>query len=111
MWLLHLQDLFLDEICRRLMIAYDDVFAVLGAISLGSYNSMLRKQDGRLWMTGLIERSDDAGNVTILQWNFFRLTTLSGVEAMDAKTNHSICLLYTSPSPRDRQKSRMPSSA
>ena len=24
---------------------------------------------------------------------------------------HSSCLLYTSPSPRDRQKSRMPSSA
>ena len=26
-------------------------------------------------------------------------------------TLHYICLLYTSPSPRDRQKSRMPSSA
>ena len=26
-------------------------------------------------------------------------------------TRHGICLLYTSPSPRDRQKSRMPSSA
>ena len=26
-------------------------------------------------------------------------------------TNTSYCLLYTSPSPRDRQKSRMPSSA
>ena len=25
--------------------------------------------------------------------------------------NHISCLLYTSPSPRDRQKSRMPSSA
>ena len=25
--------------------------------------------------------------------------------------HHNICLLYTSPSPRDRQKSRMPSSA
>ena len=25
--------------------------------------------------------------------------------------NHHNCLLYTSPSPRDRQKSRMPSSA
>ena len=24
---------------------------------------------------------------------------------------YSVCLLYTSPSPRDRQKSRMPSSA
>ena len=27
------------------------------------------------------------------------------------RQNISICLLYTSPSPRDRQKSRMPSSA
>ena len=26
-------------------------------------------------------------------------------------THHKVCLLYTSPSPRDRQKSRMPSSA
>ena len=26
-------------------------------------------------------------------------------------TEHATCLLYTSPSPRDRQKSRMPSSA
>ena len=25
--------------------------------------------------------------------------------------SHTVCLLYTSPSPRDRQKSRMPSSA
>ena len=28
-----------------------------------------------------------------------------------AETKELICLLYTSPSPRDRQKSRMPSSA
>ena len=28
-----------------------------------------------------------------------------------ASTQATICLLYTSPSPRDRQKSRMPSSA
>ena len=32
--------------------------------------------------------------------------------AYGTNTNQpSICLLYTSPSPRDRQKSRMPSSA
>ena len=30
---------------------------------------------------------------------------------LNAGIVHSICLLYTSPSPRDRQKSRMPSSA
>ena len=32
------------------------------------------------------------------------------IEAANA-SNVNICLLYTSPSPRDRQKSRMPSSA
>ena len=29
----------------------------------------------------------------------------------DLTTLYTVCLLYTSPSPRDRQKSRMPSSA
>ena len=43
--------------------------------------------------------------------------TVSSGEAIDALTQAgdriggSNCLLYTSPSPRDRQKSRMPSSA
>ena len=32
-------------------------------------------------------------------------------EKVENTTWHNICLLYTSPSPRDRQKSRMPSSA
>ena len=31
--------------------------------------------------------------------------------ARKLKAEVSVCLLYTSPSPRDRQKSRMPSSA
>ena len=35
--------------------------------------------------------------------------TIRSYEAGD--TIYNICLLYTSPSPRDRQKSRMPSSA
>ena len=37
---------------------------------------------------------------------------LDGIEAAQKQANERIsCLLYTSPSPRDRQKSRMPSSA
>ena len=45
------------------------------------------------------------------------IVTSSGIEDGGVYTSHgigvhiSICLLYTSPSPRDRQKSRMPSSA
>ena len=36
---------------------------------------------------------------------------VGGVAVSPETANHCICLLYTSPSPRDRQKSRMPSSA
>ena len=35
--------------------------------------------------------------------------TINGLDKMPKHTQH--CLLHTSPSPRDRQKSRMPSSA
>ena len=35
----------------------------------------------------------------------------AGKETSVEEVNRIICLLYTSPSPRDRQKSRMPSSA
>ena len=44
----------------------------------------------------------------------FREELLSLIEEADKNNigvNDLICLLYTSPSPRDRQKSRMPSSA
>ena len=33
------------------------------------------------------------------------------VMGLSSALSHSICLLYTSPSPRDRTRSRMPSSA
>src|SRR5678810_1071614 len=36
---------------------------------------------------------------------------VKGPEPRIGKAHHCTCLLYTSPSPRDRQKSRMPSSA
>ena len=35
----------------------------------------------------------------------------NGVPKLDSNGKILVCLLYTSPSPRDRQKSRMPSSA
>ena len=43
---------------------------------------------------------------------FHKLSSVPGViSILDAQNNPQPCLLYTSPSPRDRQKSRMPSSA
>ena len=41
----------------------------------------------------------------------FRSVELCEAIGSSARSQHARCLLYTSPSPRDRQKSRMPSSA
>ena len=38
-------------------------------------------------------------------------TVIRVTSAVGKYVRHKVCLLYTSPSPRDRQKSRMPSSA
>ena len=47
-------------------------------------------------------------NVELMQaWDTERRELLQDLEAAENR----VCLLYTSPSPRDRQKSRMPSSA
>ena len=44
------------------------------------------------------------------EWIYISLD-LNGLKKANDTLGHSACLLYTSPSPRDRQKSRMPSSA
>ena len=55
--------------------------------------------------------------VTDVQWNYDiaqKIAPINGPEEMNWEFNQmeaDSCLLYTSPSPRDRQKSRMPSSA
>ena len=36
---------------------------------------------------------------------------IGSINLINASVNHNICLLYTSPSPRDQRGSRMPSSA
>ena len=48
--------------------------------------------------------------VTAEEWTNNREATLSRIAEFAARESEG-CLLYTSPSPRDRQKSRMPSSA
>ena len=40
-----------------------------------------------------------------------KVATRSKAKQPNGSKQHKYCLLYTSPSPRDRQKSRMPSSA
>ena len=64
------------------------------------------------WFSGEYEPEGTSGTVTITDHN---APTNRGVFEWNAITyiasRNATCLLYTSPSPRDRQKSRMPSSA
>ena len=58
-----------------------------------------------------IESSDRLNRVLELLSQGGEFTTLDIIKEANVCAVNSICLLYTSPSPRDRQKSRMPSSA
>ena len=57
-----------------------------------------------------------AGFASVLVPNWFSNTATNGTNEVEIQTESlfdvlSICLLYTSPSPRDKRQSRMPSSA
>ena len=55
--------------------------------------------------------ADEAPDALIKRLSADVLNTVKSDKAIQAGDLSKVCLLYTSPSPRDRQKSRMPSSA
>ena len=63
-------------------------------------------------ITGTVERliDNDKVEVEIAENVKVEIVKSTGIQSL-VNTNTQDCLLYTSPSPRDRQKSRMPSSA
>ena len=54
--------------------------------------------------------SENKGTACEVERNKKKLSGVKGAE-IESMDTYITCLLYTSPSPRDRQKSRMPSSA
>ena len=58
------------------------------------------------------EINEDNVEYLFKRWisNNFKSSNVKKIQ-YDDETKEMVCLLYTSPSPRDRQKSRMPSSA
>ena len=55
--------------------------------------------------------NDGPVRITVTPNNGLEFSTRQLGHAGGGVNHHNLCLLYTSPSPRDRQKSRMPSSA
>ena len=90
-----------------------DISTVIQAALQRSGHSVVNVPDGRSAIRGLFEARPD---LVILD---IGLPDLDGIAVAGRMTTAdrglavvlTSCLLYTSPSPRDRQKSRMPSSA
>ena len=78
-------------------IAEGDRIGIVGRNGDGK-SSLLMMLAGR--------RSPDGGKVTVRSG-----TTIGVLDQADVFAPGETCLLYTSPSPRDRTRSRMPSSA
>ena len=80
-----------------------------------TYNSLSFKTLRDLLNTFIRLDKDNDTRVIILEGSgkgFSAGHNLKEVGGIKNRSNHlKFCLLYTSPSPRDRQKSRMPSSA
>ena len=73
--------------------------------SIGELFSQLAETDCRLWH--IQEKVYEFEQIPIAEKD----EVINELAVVNLERNQCICLLYTSPSPRDRQKSRMPSSA
>ena len=84
----------------------------IGMISCSKSGQDELEVDNTLTITD-VSKSSGEGNteITISGTNFGLDPNSIQVYFNNKKAVFTICLLYTSPSPRDRQKSRMPSSA
>ena len=111
---------FLDNLSKRLRKEKDYVIASLNKKTPATNSIWVTEYKPRyVYIFDWLRNVGNAQNIN--------LKTLSYQEAFDQaeewhdsleskksenyQEKHEICLLYTSPSPRDRQKSRMPSSA
>ena len=75
----------------------------------GKYDIMNQTTMEMVLKCGLIEL--EKGNIVQAQLEFELYLSNNKMNIQAALGMATTCLLYTSPSPRDRQKSRMPSSA
>ena len=93
--------MFVDSVCGTLLSGFKlNDWAATDGIDAFVQRGPFNGQIGSVELAG----SWADGEVSLAKFNRKRFLVFRGTQRRD-------CLLYTSPSPRDRQKSRMPSSA
>ena len=92
------QPLLVDHVMHRVVLTDS---AAAGAIDIAGTNTAIVLVDG----------SQSDGCIIESIYAISRGTTPHTVNLFMSQSNDYLCLLYTSPSPRDSDSSRMPSSA
>ena len=83
----------------------------IGFYSLGKYRKNISEQKKEEYLEIFTKYFLKTFSSRLAQYSDPKIIVNSQKKLNDKYTMVSSCLLYTSPSPRDRQKSRMPSSA
>ena len=82
-------------------------YVVVNDLGASKYSSGMR-------VIGKVVEIDDKGNYAIIESlpkHRYEITDFNDFELWSKQIEDKTCLLYTSPSPRDKRQSRMPSSA
>ena len=98
-----------DEVIGMVCIPQDDLMTSVFVVSDEGYGKRSDKEDYRKTNRG--GKGVKTLNVTDKTGSVFAIKGISDDDDLIVTTKSGICLLYTSPSPRDRTRSRMPSSA
>ena len=84
---------------------------IVGVAVGGDHRSVLVDDHALLGLVAEVFRSEHEAASGALLGRVSHVGVLALAQVVVADRLPGVCLLYTSPSPRDRQKSRMPSSA
>ena len=96
------------QLTRKTVFASVTTLLMFGVFANSSMAEILDVEKDELKF-GFIKLTDMAPLAVAYEKGYFEDEGL--FVTLEPQANWKVCLLYTSPSPRDRQKSRMPSSA
>ena len=98
---------------RRHRDAFSDSPIYRSMLDVGGDYAVRMRGEDHVWTAETVSRLQHAvrGNSQDHYRAFAKIVNEQNERLLTIRGLFNICLLYTSPSPRDRQKSRMPSSA
>ena len=112
----NLNKIISEKLISQLLVIFIIIFAVAVSYFKSIFSELIFLDDDTLVLVkfinnGFLENISNSIKSNYLGGHYYRPITLITLLIDYIFARDSFCLLYTSPSPRDRTRSRMPSSA